>query len=165
MIPELGSFSLILALCLSALLGSLPIAGAHYNNPVWISMARPLTAGVFVFLGLAISALAYAFITDDFSVSFVAQHSNTLLPMRYKFTAVCGSVYHEDLLIHGVEQIDVFTCCAVELPEDAIFTNGQQCRDCLDVSQNALEAHFHVNGLAGDVLKMPCQLARFRSKG
>ena len=80
MIPELGSFSLILALCLSALLGSLPIAGAHYNNPVWISMARPLTAGVFVFLGLAISALAYAFITDDFSVSFVAQHSNTLLP-------------------------------------------------------------------------------------
>jgi len=90
MIPELGSFSLILALCLSALLGGLPIAGAHYNNPVWISMARPLTAGVFVFLGLAISALAYAFITDDFSVSFVAQHSNTLLPMRYKFTAVWG---------------------------------------------------------------------------
>ena len=74
MIPELGSFSLILALCLSALLGGLPIAGAHFNNPVWISMARPLTAGVFVFLGLAISALAYAFITDDFSVSFVAQH-------------------------------------------------------------------------------------------
>lgn len=90
MIPELGSFSLILALCLSALLGSLPIAGAHYNNPVWISMARPLTAGVFVFLGLAISALAYAFVTDDFSVSFVAQHSNSLLPMRYKFTAVWG---------------------------------------------------------------------------
>ena len=46
MIPELGSFSLILALCLSALLGGLPIAGAHFNNPVWISMARPLTAGV-----------------------------------------------------------------------------------------------------------------------
>ena len=90
MIPELGSFSLILALCLSALLGGLPIAGAHFNNQVWISMARPLTAGVFVFLGLAISALAYAFITDDFSVSFVAQHSNTLLPMRYKFTAVWG---------------------------------------------------------------------------
>ena len=90
MIPELGSFSLILALCLSALLGGLPIAGAHFNNPVWISMARPLTAGVFVFLGLAISALAYAFVTDDFSVSFVAQHSNTLLPMRYKFTAVWG---------------------------------------------------------------------------
>ena len=90
MIPELGSFSLILALCLSALLGILPIAGAHLNNHVWISMARPLTAGVFVFLGLAISALAYAFVTDDFSVSFVAQHSNTLLPMRYKFTAVWG---------------------------------------------------------------------------
>ena len=50
MIPELGSFSLILALCLSALLGGLPLRELT-NNPVWISMARPLTAGVFAFSG------------------------------------------------------------------------------------------------------------------
>jgi len=43
-----------------------------------------------VFLGISISILAYAFVTDDFSVSFVALHSNTLLPMRYKLTAVWG---------------------------------------------------------------------------
>ncbi|MCY4358270.1 MAG: heme lyase CcmF/NrfE family subunit [Gammaproteobacteria bacterium] len=90
MIPELGSFSLILALCLSGLLGTLPLAGAHSGNALWMNLARPLTVGIFVFLGLAISILAWAFATNDFSVSFVAQHSNTLLPMRYKLTAVWG---------------------------------------------------------------------------
>ena len=90
MIPELGSFSLILALCLSVLLGTLPIIGAHTNNQIWMNLARPLAAGIFVFLGISISILAYAFVTDDFSVSFVALHSNTLLPTRYKLTAVWG---------------------------------------------------------------------------
>ena len=90
MIPELGSFSLILALYLSVLLGTLPIIGAHTNNQIWMNLARPLAAGIFVFLGISISILAYAFVADDFSVSFVALHSNTLLPMRYKLTAVWG---------------------------------------------------------------------------
>jgi cytochrome c-type biogenesis protein CcmF len=55
-----------------------------------MSLARPLAAGVFVFTAIALVILAYAFVTDDFSVSFVANHSNTLLPTRYKLTAVWG---------------------------------------------------------------------------
>lgn len=90
MIPEIGQFSLILALCLSVILGSLPIIGASNNNYLWMSLARPLAAGVFVFLGISIAILAYAFVTDDFSVEFVALHSNSLLPDRYKLTAVWG---------------------------------------------------------------------------
>lgn len=90
MIPELGSFSLILALCLSVILGTLPIIGAQTHNTMWMSLARPLAAGVFVFVGVSLAILAYAFVTDDFSVSFVAQHSNTMLPTRYKMTAVWG---------------------------------------------------------------------------
>ena len=90
MIPEVGAFSLILALCLSMMLATLPIIGAYQNNFLWMSMARPLSAGVFVFLAISIAILAYAFVTDDFSVQFVAQHSNTLLPDRYKLTAVWG---------------------------------------------------------------------------
>lgn len=90
MIPELGQFSLILAFCLSVLLGTLPLIGAARNNLLWMSLARPLTAGVFVFLGIATAILAYSFAIDDFSVQFVAQHSNTLLPTRYKLTAVWG---------------------------------------------------------------------------
>jgi cytochrome c-type biogenesis protein CcmF len=34
--------------------------------------------------------LGYAFVTDDFSVQFVANHSNTLLPLQYKITAIWG---------------------------------------------------------------------------
>lgn len=90
MIPEVGQFSLILAFCLSMLLATLPLVGAYQNNFLWMSMARPLSAGVFVFLGIGIAILAYAFVTDDFSVQFVAQHSNSLLPDRYKLTAVWG---------------------------------------------------------------------------
>jgi cytochrome c-type biogenesis protein CcmF len=89
-IPELGQFSLILAFCLSILLGSIPLVGAAKGNQLWMSLARPLTAGVFVFLAISILILAYAFVADDFSVQFVAQHSNTLLPTRYKMTAVWG---------------------------------------------------------------------------
>ena len=90
MIPELGSFSLILALCLCGMLGSLPLIGAHTGNQVWMNLARPLSAGIFVFLAISTAILGYAFVTDDFSVQFVAQHSNSLLPMRYKLTAVWG---------------------------------------------------------------------------
>ena len=90
MIPELGQFSLILAFCLSIILGAFSIVGAHRNNSLWMSLARPLTAGVFVFLGISILILAHAFATDDFSVQFVAQHSNSALPLRYKLTAVWG---------------------------------------------------------------------------
>lgn len=90
MVPELGSFSLILALLLCVVLGTLPLIGASTNNVLWMSLARPLSAGVFVFVGIALVILAYAFVTDDFSVQFVAQHSNSLLPARYKFTAVWG---------------------------------------------------------------------------
>lgn len=90
MVPEYGQFALILACCLSVLLAVVPIAGAARGVAVWMDLARPLTAGVFVFLSVALLVLAYSFVTDDFSVSFVAQHSNSLLPVRYKLTAVWG---------------------------------------------------------------------------
>ena len=90
MVPELGQFALILSFCLCVLLGTLPLIGAGTGNQLWISLARPLTAGVFVFLSICLLILGYSFVTDDFSVLFVAQHSNSLLPIQYKITAVWG---------------------------------------------------------------------------
>jgi cytochrome c-type biogenesis protein CcmF len=90
MVPELGQFALILSFCLCVLLGTLPLVGASTGNQLWISLARPLTAGVFVFLTISLLILGYSFLTDDFSVSFVAQHSNSMLPLQYKITAVWG---------------------------------------------------------------------------
>ena len=90
MLPELGHFALILALCLCVLLGTFPLYGAATGNVRYMGLARPLVAGVFVFIGLAYVLLTYSFAIDDFSVTYIQQHSNTLLPFRYKLTAVWG---------------------------------------------------------------------------
>ena len=108
MIPELGHIALILALIIAVVQAAFPLAGslagtaggpsasAGANRP-WMSMARPLAYGQFTLLVIAFAALAQAFLTNDFSVLYVAQHSNTLLPTIYKISAVWGG--HEGSLL------------------------------------------------------------------
>ena len=74
MIPELGQFSLILALLLAALLGTLPLIGAQRRIGAWMALARPLAAGQFVFIAFAFACLAMSFVGNDFSVLNVAQN-------------------------------------------------------------------------------------------
>ncbi|HSH30694.1 MAG TPA: heme lyase CcmF/NrfE family subunit [Thiohalobacter sp.] len=97
MIPELGHYALILALCLALVQASLPLIGSFTGVSAWIALARPLAWGQFAFLALAFAALTYAFLTDDFTVRYVAQHGNTRLPDIYKISAVWGA--HEGSLL------------------------------------------------------------------
>src|SRR5690606_30806908 len=97
MIPELGHFALILSLLLSILLSTLPLAGAFSGNRLWMALSRPLAAGQFVFALFSFICLTQAFIVDDFSVRYVADNSNTLLPWYYKISAVWGA--HEGSLL------------------------------------------------------------------
>jgi cytochrome c-type biogenesis protein CcmF len=97
MIPELGNFAAILALGLSLALAVVPMAGAFRRNELWMGLARPLTAGIWVFLLLSFACLAQAFLSNDFSVAYVANNSNTALPTYYKFAAVWGA--HEGSLL------------------------------------------------------------------
>ncbi len=64
MIPELGQFSLILALLLAALLGTLPLVGAQRRIGAWMALARPLAAGQFVFIAFAFACLAMSFVAQ-----------------------------------------------------------------------------------------------------
>ena len=41
MIPEIGSFALILALLVALVQGTLPLIGAQRRIPAWIALARP----------------------------------------------------------------------------------------------------------------------------
>ena len=91
MIPELGLFALILALLLSAILGTVPLVGAHRNVAAWMALARPLAHGQFLFVAAAFGCLAYSFVTDDYSVVNVATNSNSHLPLEYKFATTWGS--------------------------------------------------------------------------
>ncbi|HEU0220208.1 MAG TPA: heme lyase CcmF/NrfE family subunit [Gallionella sp.] len=97
MIPEIGHFSLIVSLFLAACLGALPIIGAARDNTVLMGVARPLAYGQFVFITIAFACLTYAFVANDFSVLYVAQHSNSQLPAAYRVAAVWGG--HEGSLL------------------------------------------------------------------
>jgi cytochrome c-type biogenesis protein CcmF len=97
MIPEAGQIALIIALCLSVLLGTVPMVGAWHGQRWAMNLAPSLAAGVFVFLSIAFACLTIVFLQDDFSVKVVAMNSNSLLPQMYKFSAVWGN--HEGSLL------------------------------------------------------------------
>ena len=97
MIPELGHFALILALCLTVMQSLIPMAGAFTGNVVWMQLSRSLSSGIWVFMMVSFACLAWAFLHDDFSVIYVARNSNSLLPVYYKFAAVWGA--HEGSLL------------------------------------------------------------------
>jgi len=90
MIPEIGHFALILALTLALVQGILPLIGAHRNDVAMMSAARPAAVGQLVFVVVAYACLTWAFLQNDFSVAYVANHSQLALPAMYKVTAVWG---------------------------------------------------------------------------
>jgi cytochrome c-type biogenesis protein CcmF len=97
MIPELGQFALIVALCISLVQAFLPMIGSFRGQTAWMELARPAAAGQFVFVALAFGCLAWSFTHNDFSVLNVATNSNSRLPLRYQFAATWGS--HEGSLL------------------------------------------------------------------
>ena len=97
MIPELGQLALAFALMVFLALGVLGLAGPQLRIPLWSRMARPLAISGFALLLASFVCLAWSFVVSDFSVVYVAQHSNTQLPLQYRFGAVWGG--HEGSLL------------------------------------------------------------------
>ena len=97
MIAELGHFALVLALCVALAMAVLPLVGASRGNARWMAFARPAAAAQFLLVSLAFCALAWSFAQNDFSVAYVAQHSNSKLPLQYRLSAVWGG--HEGSLL------------------------------------------------------------------
>ncbi|MFT5162136.1 MAG: cytochrome c-type biogenesis protein CcmF [Alteromonadaceae bacterium] len=90
MIPQLGYLALTIALGLAVMLAIFPMWGARRGNVQLMNTATTLALAVFFFTSLSFLALVYAFVTNDFSVAYVAGHSNSLLPIRYRVTGVWG---------------------------------------------------------------------------
>nr|WP_319564702.1 heme lyase CcmF/NrfE family subunit [uncultured Rhodoferax sp.] len=97
MIPELGHFALILALLVATALGTLSLAGGQNGRADWMALAKPGAQALWLLTGFSFLCLTYAFYTNDFSVLYVSQHSNTLLPDIYRIAAVWGG--HEGSLL------------------------------------------------------------------
>ena len=107
MIPEIGQFALILALSLAICQTVFPLVGAHRNDVAMMGVGRTAATGQFVFVGIAFACLTYAFVTDDFSVLYVANHSQLALPTLYKVSAVWGA--HEGSLLLWIFLITAWT--------------------------------------------------------
>ncbi len=107
MIPELGHLALILALPVALILGVLPLRGAQTGNAAWIALARPAAQTQFLLVAFAFGCLTWSFIANDFSVQYVALHSNSQLPTLYRFAAVWGG--HEGSLLLWVLMLSGWT--------------------------------------------------------
>ena len=101
MIPELGQMSLIIALAISVMLGLIPLYGTFRGNSNYMAFAKPASYAQWLFMAFSFGCLVYAFVTDDFSVRYVATTSNSALPLLFKVSAVWGA--HEgSLLLWGL---------------------------------------------------------------
>jgi cytochrome c-type biogenesis protein CcmF len=97
MIAELGSFSLMIALAVALILGTVPIIGAARGNAGWMALARPGARALFVLVAVAAACLVVSFVRNDFSVVYVATNSTRALPLRFKIAAFWGG--HEGSML------------------------------------------------------------------
>lgn len=97
MIAEIGHFALVLAFFAALIQGVIPLVGAQTGRADWIAMARSSSQTTFFLVLVSYLALTWCFYVDDFSVAYVANHSNSMLPMMYKISGVWGG--HEGSLL------------------------------------------------------------------
>lgn len=122
MIPEIGNLALMLALCLACIQGIFPILGSFRNNSRWMAVARPVAAGQCLFISLAFVCLVTSFVNNDFSVSYVAAHSNSTLPVFFRVAASWGG--HEGSLLLWTVMLALWTfavaLCSRQLPMETV---------------------------------------------
>jgi cytochrome c-type biogenesis protein CcmF len=106
-IPEIGHFALILALSLAVCQGVIPLVGAHRNDAAMMAVGRTAANGHLFFVTFAFGCLVWAFVQSDFSVLYVANHSQLSLPTVYKVSAVWGA--HEGSLLMWILILAIWT--------------------------------------------------------
>lgn len=116
---ELGHFCLILACVLSVFSGVVGMIAGVRQIPSLLAPVRMASLLMAALLLASFAALTHAFLQDDFSVRYVAAHSNALLPVFYKVAAVWGG--HEGSLLLWVVLLGFWTAAvtllAQELPQ------------------------------------------------
>ena len=104
MIPEIGNILLILAFSVS-LLSFISATYSYYADIKIFDLSKNIYL-IFTLLLASFFILEFSFLTDDFSVLYVANNSNPNLPMYYKFSALWGG--HEGSLLLFVLIISIW---------------------------------------------------------
>ncbi|AIZ78368.1 heme lyase NrfEFG subunit NrfE [Actinobacillus equuli] len=126
MLPELGYFALILATVVAVFQVGLSLWGELFKRPQLLSL-NPLFSGVQALCcTVSFGALAHAFLSDDFSVIYVAQHSNSQLPDFFKFAATWGG--HEGSMLFWLTALTLWTSvfCIFSDKSDRLFNYRTQ---------------------------------------
>ena len=97
LITELGYLALLAAFMLAILQVVLPTIGIMQGRVAWQRLAPSLAWAQFVAMAISFGSLMAGFYYNDFSLVYVGQHSNTLLPWYYKLSATWGG--HEGSLL------------------------------------------------------------------
>ena len=97
MLPEFGFLSLLFATTAALLLSIVPQIGIWRNKPTLTNTAWGLSYCFGIFTSVSIGILAYSFAMDDFTLEYVAAHSNSQLPTFFKVAATWGG--HEGSIL------------------------------------------------------------------
>ncbi|WP_342358511.1 heme lyase CcmF/NrfE family subunit [Terrarubrum flagellatum] len=125
MIAETGHYALVLALALSIVQSAVGLWGARTRDAALIAMTRAAALGACAFVAISFAALTRAYVASDFSLRNVADNSNSLMPLIYKFTGVWGN--HEGSMLLWALVLVIFAAMVAlrggDLP-DALRSNA-----------------------------------------
>ncbi len=107
MIPEIGNLAINFALALAVIQFVFPLFGIYTNRRRLVLLAKPAAIGQFLFMAVAFCCLAWSFYINDFSVTYVALHSNRSLPIPYRIGATWGG--HEGSLLLWAFILSIWT--------------------------------------------------------
>jgi len=108
---DLGIISLILALGFAFYTMVVAVLGAIRDIPQLVASAKRSILAVTFFLILASAALIVSFLTHDFGVSYVAQHSNLAMPWYFTASAFYGG--QEGSLLYWALMLSIFSAVFV----------------------------------------------------
>jgi cytochrome c-type biogenesis protein CcmF len=108
MIPEIALLLLITTGFFAFLGAIFPMLATRFNLLELRPYTWSLTYGAALCVTLSITLLAVSFVVNDFSVLYVAQHSNSQLPVLFKIAAVWGG--HEGSLLFWVFSLGLWAC-------------------------------------------------------
>jgi cytochrome c-type biogenesis protein CcmF len=107
MIRLFGHLSLSIACAYAIIQCALPLIGYWRKNNYLLAAARPCAIGQCFFVLLAYVLLTIAFVTNDFSIAYVAHNSHATLPLMYRLTAVWGA--HEGSILLWIVLLNLWT--------------------------------------------------------
>ncbi|MEZ9185793.1 heme lyase CcmF/NrfE family subunit [Vibrio splendidus] len=123
MVGSLGLFSLVLVAVFSSIIGVHSFYQMLNKRAQNLGLIRSFSLSSALFSLTSVALLGYAFVSDDFSILYVAEHSNTQLPSFFKMAAIWAG--HEGSLLFWVLTI---SCWSGVIALQKHYSNEYQSR-------------------------------------